>query len=169
MCKQKKLETVTIKYTTSSQLAIRPKRATTTSVGLDLFSPLTTMILPQRQHLINTELKFQIPPTHYGQLETKSGMAYNCGVFVMGGVIDSDYRGDVGVILSNASEYPYTIQQGEGIAQMVLHKAIIPELKEVEMLDPTFRGSRGFGEMDALVYQRGPRTATWYNSSNWQD
>lgn len=131
--------------------AFPPVRSTSESAGLDLKSPLYTCLLPYSRALVLTDLQIIIPSGCYGRLASRSGLSLNSYVDVAGGVIDSDYTGNIGVILVNSSCYPYYIYRGDKIAQLIIEKYVEPkEVIELEL--PMFadntnneRGIRGFG------------------------
>jgi len=87
----------------------------------------------------------QIPKGYVGLIWPRSGMAYKYGIDVFAGVIDSGYRGDIGVILYNSQYTDYSIEKGDRIAQLVLQKVEDFELVEVSDLNNTDRNESGFG------------------------
>ena len=128
-----------------------PAYETTGSAGLDLRAavaedaPLT--LAPGQRALIPTGLKIALDHGFEAQVRPRSGLALKYGLTCLNspGTIDSDYRGEVGVILINHGQEPFVIQRGERIAQMVIARHEQAELLEVETLDETSRGSGGFG------------------------
>ena len=104
-------------------------------------------VLPAgKRHLVRTGLELAIPPNHYGRVAPRSGLAVKAGIDVMAGVIDEDYRGEVGVVLVNLGDEPVTINVGDRIAQLLVEKIGKPEVVEVfQPLDATERGANGFG------------------------
>ena len=128
-----------------------PAYETTGSAGLDLRAavaedaPLT--LAPGQRALIPTGLKIALDHGFEAQVRPRSGLALKHGLTCLNspGTIDSDYRGEVGVILINHGQEPFVIQRGERIAQMVIARHEQAELLEVETLDETSRGSGGFG------------------------
>lgn len=128
-----------------------PAYETTGSAGLDLRAavaedaPLT--LAPGQRALIPTGLKIALDHGFEAQVRPRSGLALKHGLTCLNspGTIDSDYRGEVGVILINHGQEPFVIQRGERIAQLVIARHEPAELLEVETLDETARGSGGFG------------------------
>ncbi len=128
-----------------------PAYETTGSAGLDLRAavaedaPLT--LAPGQRALIPTGLKIALDHGFEAQVRPRSGLALKHGLTCLNspGTIDSDYRGEVGVILINHGQEPFVIQRGERIAQLVIARHEQAELLEVETLDETVRGSGGFG------------------------
>jgi dUTP pyrophosphatase len=104
-------------------------------------------ILPGKVALIPTDLSVEIPEGYEIQVRPRSGLAAKSGIGVLNspGTIDSDYRGEVKVILFNFSEEEFVIHRGERIAQMVISKVYKAELVEAKKLNNSSRGEGGFG------------------------
>lgn len=115
------------------------------AAGADLYANESFEILPGHRALIKTGVRMEIPSGFYGRIAPRSGLAYKNGIDVMAGVIDSDYRGDIGVILINLGETDFTIQTGDRIAQMIIEKYYRYPFCVVESLEETTRGDNGFG------------------------
>ncbi|KAG6506308.1 hypothetical protein ZIOFF_031631 [Zingiber officinale] len=107
------------------------------------------VIEPYGRDLIHTGLRIEIPYGYYGRLASRSGLAWKTGIEVGAGVIDSDYRGDVQVLLFNRTNLPIYISQQQKVAQLILEKIAIPEVYEVPHLSHTERGNKGFGSTEA--------------------
>ena len=129
-----------------------PAYATAGAAGFDLRANLESPITlkPGERKLIPTGLFMEIPLGYEGQVRPRSGLALKRGLTVLNspGTVDSDYRGEVGVILINQSGEDQVIEHGERIAQMVIAKHEYPELEiysSIEELEATGRGSGGFG------------------------
>lgn len=126
-----------------------PEYKTNGSAGLDLKANIQSPIelKPFERVLVSTGLYISIPGGFEAQIRGRSGLALNHGISLANGIgtIDSDYRGEIGVILINLSNKPYIINQGDRIAQMVFIKYEKVELIELEKLDDTSRGEGGFG------------------------
>ena len=102
--------------------------------------------MPARgKELILTDLQIQLLDDCYGRIAPSSGLALNHHIHVGGGVIDRDYRGNVGVLIYNHSDTPFIITQGDGIAQPICEKISYPTIEEVQSLDITELGADGFG------------------------
>ena len=86
-----------------------------------------------------------IPAGCYGRIAPRSGLAYKSGIDVMAGVIDADYRGDIGVILYNTDVKDFEFKKGDRIAQLIIEKCYTTEWKEVEELHSSVRLGNGFG------------------------
>ena len=129
--------------------AILPEYKTAGAAGADvcafLSEPVT--LLPMQRAMIPTGLSFAIPQGYEVQVRPRSGLAAKNGITCLNtpGTIDSDYRGEVKVILINLGEEPFTIQNGDRIAQLVVAPVTIGAFKPVASLDETERGAGGFG------------------------
>lgn len=126
-----------------------PALATKGAAGADLRANLSEPVLlkPLDRRLIPTGLKMEIPYGYEVQIRPRSGLAFKHGITVLNspGTIDSDYRGDVGVLLVNLSNSDFKINSGDRIAQMVLAKHEVPEFIENNSLTQSQRGEGGFG------------------------
>ncbi|RWS26869.1 dUTPase-like protein [Leptotrombidium deliense] len=121
--------------------AIIPRISTTFSAGYDIFSVENVIIKPYAVTSIATGLKMQIPRTHFGKLESKSGLAALCNVHVVAGVIDSDYRGEIKVIICNNGCFDFKISTGMAIAQIIFVPfTSVLNFVESEKLEKTIRG-----------------------------
>ena len=121
-----------------------PRRATATSAGLDLYSAEDVEVMPQSRLVVSTGLKVAIPAGHYGRVAPRSSLALK-EVDVMAGVVDSDYRGIVGVVLFNNATEPFVVARGDRIAQLIVEKISILEPIQIVSLGDTARGQGGFG------------------------
>lgn len=102
-------------------------------------------LLPGERRLIHTGIAVDIPPGHYGRIAPRSGLALKHGIDVLAGVVDEDYRGEVGVILVNHGSEPYWITHGARIAQLVIERISRVVVVETGELDATNRDAGGFG------------------------
>ena len=126
-----------------------PAYATSQSAGMDIRANIDEAIelQPLERRLIPTGLFMALPDGYEAQVRPRSGLALKHGITVLNtpGTIDADYRGEVGVIIVNLSNTPFTIEPGERVAQMVIAKYEQAALEEVEVLDETERGAGGYG------------------------
>lgn len=128
-----------------------PAYETTGSAGMDLRAALPefepVVLAPGERRLVPTGLKIALEPGYEAQVRPRSGLALKHGVTCLNspGTIDSDYRGEVGVILINHGQIPFEIQRGERIAQLVIASYAQAVMVEVGALDETTRGAGGFG------------------------
>ena len=136
------MEYTALNYEKLSDRAKAPKRATPGSIGLDLFTPIDVL---KQQVLVPTDLILVPTQGYYICIASKSGLAFKYGLTIEGGVIDPDYRGNVGVLLRNNSDIGHTLEEGEAIAQVIMEKAAMPEVVEMKIARDTQRGAGGFG------------------------
>lgn len=126
-----------------------PAYQTDGSAGMDVRADLEAPIViePLCRRLIPTGLYVAIPQGYELQMRPRSGLALKSGISLVNtpGTIDSDYRGEIGVIIINLSEEPFTVNPGDRICQMVLNRVPQLEWEEVAQLSDTDRGSGGFG------------------------
>jgi len=126
-----------------------PKYETSGSAGLDLQASIEEDIIlnPSEFKLIKTGIAIALEKGFEAQIRPRSGLALKNGITVLNspGTIDSDYRGEICIILINHSKLPFTISRGMRIAQMIITKHEQAKIIEVENLDETSRGSGGFG------------------------
>ncbi len=128
-----------------------PAYETGGSAGMDLRAAVAedapVTLAPGARALVPTGLKIALEPGHEAQVRPRSGLALKHGLTCLNspGTIDSDYRGEVGVILINHGQEPFVIRRGERIAQMVIARHEQAAMVEVSALDETARGAGGFG------------------------
>ena len=138
---------MTVKVINESQNEL-PAYQTPGAAGMDLRANINypVTLQPLERRLIPTGIRIQLPDGYEAQIRPRSGMALKRGLTVLNtpGTIDSDYRGEIGIILINLSTEDVNIEPGERIAQMVFAKCEHAYLVEVETLDDTERGECGF-------------------------
>ncbi len=126
-----------------------PQYATEQSAGMDLRANLDNPIVlqPLERRLIPTGIYIALPEGYEAQVRPRSGLALKKGITVLNapGTIDADYRGEVGVVLINLSQEPFTVNDGERIAQLIFARYEQGSLVAVEELDATARGAGGYG------------------------
>ena len=131
---------------------ILPEYKTDGSSGMDLMANVeqTVKILPGEKKIISTGIIVAIPEQYEIQIRPRSGLAAKSGISVLNtpGTIDSDYRGEIKVILINLGKDIFEIKKNDRIAQMIVCPIIKVELEEVESLPETVRGKGGFGSTD---------------------
>ena len=128
--------------------AIIPTKGSPGSAGYDLYAAKDTVIKSSEWGLVKTGIALQIPNDCYARVAPRSGLAYKHGINVGAGVIDCDYRAEIGVILFNHSkENDFIVNKGDRIAQLIFEKIYTCEPEEVsyEELTETRRGTGGFG------------------------
>ncbi len=126
-----------------------PAYATKQSAGLDLRADIDKDVIlqPLQRQLIPTGLHIALPEGYEAQVRPRSGLALKHGVTVLNtpGTIDADYRGEIGVVLVNLSQDPFTVHPGERVAQLVVARYEQADLVSVDVLDETERGEGGYG------------------------
>ncbi|GAB5468877.1 MAG: dUTP diphosphatase [Rhodospirillales bacterium] len=124
-----------------------PRYATPGSAGLDLLAAVALDLAPGARHLVPCGIALALPAGWEGQIRPRSGLAFRHGVSVLNapGTIDSDYRGELAVLLINLGQDPYAILRGARIAQLVVAPVTSVVWQEVACLDETARGAQGFG------------------------
>lgn len=126
-----------------------PAYQTEGSAGFDFYAAVDTSVViePGKRKIIPTGLKMAIPSGYELQVRPRSGLAAKSGVTVLNapGTIDSDYRGEICIILINLGEESFTVERGMRIAQGILASCCRAELSTVSVLDETARGEGGFG------------------------
>lgn len=126
-----------------------PHYQTEHAAGLDLHAAVDTEIVlaPGTWKLVPTGIAIALPEGYEGQVRPRSGLALKNGIGMLNGpgTIDADYRGEIGVILFNFSEAPFTIRRGDRIAQLVFAEVVKANIEVVKQLSETKRGVNGFG------------------------
>lgn len=127
--------------------AVLPKYETAGSSGMDVRSNEDCTIDAGQWKAVSTGLFPEIPNGYEIQVRSRSGLAAKNGIFVLNspGTVDSDYRGEIKIILANMSQVPFAISKGDRIAQLVLSPVVKAEVKEVDIISETQRGAGGFG------------------------
>jgi dUTP pyrophosphatase len=125
--------------------ALLPSRGSLYSAGLDLYSIEDLIITPNQRILARTGLAVAIPEHHYGRIAPRSGLALRTGLDVLSGVIDADYRGEIGCLLYNTGDETITLPAQSKVCQLIIEKIITPDPVWADEIDETDRGSGGFG------------------------
>jgi len=125
--------------------AVIPTRGSESAAGMDLTSVIDTVVYPDTRAIIATGLSCKPPKNTYLRIAPRSGLAAKNGIDVLAGVVDSDYRGELKVILQNMGDEPLNIKIGDRIAQAILECYVSADIEEVDTLDETDRGVSGFG------------------------
>ena len=139
---------------------VLPAYQTAGAAGMDLLAAVPTgvplQLAPGARALVPTGLVLQLPPGFEAQVRPRSGLALRHGITVLNspGTIDSDYRGEVQVLLANLGSEPFAIARGERIAQLVVARVEQARLVEVAALAPTPRGAGGFGSTGVKARKR---------------
>jgi dUTP pyrophosphatase len=141
--------TVRIKRLDGNKDVELPTYMTENSAGMDIFAVLAgdEILLPGERKLIPAGIEIEIPKGYEAQVRPRSGLAVKYGVTVLNtpGTVDSDYRGEIKVILINQGNEPFVVKRGDRIAQMIVSPVSRVSWNLVQNLDETERGSGGFG------------------------
>jgi dUTP pyrophosphatase len=142
---------VTIQFKKLSEDATVPTRGSDFAAGYDLYSTEHFLLLPQERKLFKTNIAMAIPSGLYGRIAPRSGLAFKDGIDTLAGVIDEDYRGDVGVILINFSNVVKEFKKGDKIAQIIFEHYNPATFQEVAELPASVRAEGGFGSTDKKI------------------
>lgn len=142
------MEKIRVKTTNKKNMKL-PAYATDEAAGMDVHACLDEDIViePMQRKLIPTGLRMQIPRGYECQIRPRSGLALNHGITVLNtpGTIDADSRSEIGVILINLSDQPFTVHHGDRICQMVFKSCVKVEWEQVKEIDRTKRENGSFG------------------------
>lgn len=131
-----------------TETATVPSIGSEGSAGYDLYSnvPSDNIIIPPHgKALIKTGIAIAIPEGYYGRIAPRSSLGWKYHIDVGAGVIDRDYRGEIGVVLYNLGDTEYVVKHKERIAQLILTRYVTPDIDIVSELDDTKRGEGGYG------------------------
>ncbi|HSL99309.1 MAG TPA: dUTP diphosphatase [Candidatus Limnocylindria bacterium] len=140
---------IPVRFVREGSRELLPRYQTVGASGMDLRADIEGEIIipPLGRALIPTGISVAIPPGVEGQVRPRSGLAIRSGITCLNspGTIDSDYRGEICVVLANLGDEPFSVRRGYRIAQLVFTPVVRATWREVESLDPTPRGEGGFG------------------------
>jgi len=123
-----------------------PSYAYEGDAGMDLFSVEDIAVAPGEKVLVATGLKLAVPAGYAGFVWDKSGLAAKHHMKTMAGVLDSNYRGELKVVITNLGSQPYEVRSGEKVAQLVIAPIATPDVEEVDEIEANdIRGEKGFG------------------------
>ncbi|KAF0880466.1 DUT protein, partial [Crocuta crocuta] len=134
-----------LRFVRLSEHATAPTKGSARAAGYDLYSAYDYTVPPMEKALVKTDIQIALPSGCYGRIAPRSGLAAKHFIDVGAGVIDEDYRGNVGVVLFNFGKEKFEVKKGDRIAQLICERIFYPEIEEVQVLDDTERGSGGFG------------------------
>lgn len=137
----------TLRIKRLSQNAILPVRGSAQAAGYDLASAEYVVVPAHGKAIAKTDLAMVIPEGHYGRIAPRSGFSWKKHTDIGAGVIDSDYRGNVGVVIFNHSDEDILVDKGDRVAQLIIERISTPVVVDVgdDELDDTDRGEGGFG------------------------
>ncbi len=143
---QKKKNNMNIQIKKLSDQAKIPTQGSKYAAGYDLYAAEEVLVNTMGRKLVKTNISISIPEGYYGRIAPRSGLAYKNGIDVLAGVIDSDYRGDIGVILFNSDHnLDFPVNVGDRIAQIIIEKCHSVNWETVENLEASVRSEKGFG------------------------
>ena len=125
--------------------AYLPTRGSENAAGLDLYSVDELTIPPGERALVKTGISVAVNHGTYFRISPRSGLALKHGIDTMAGVVDSDYRGEICVILANLGKHAFQVMKGDRVAQGIVEVIQLADVVEVDNLDDTNRGANGFG------------------------
>ena len=129
-----------------------PVRQTSGSAGYDLYSLDAGIVEPRSRLLVSTGISIKLPPNTYGRIASRSGLSVRDGIEVGAGVIDSDYSGNIGILLHNFTDKPYEFDEYTRIAQLIITPVLTPVVEEIDSevfnliaKEKNSRNGKGFG------------------------
>lgn len=125
--------------------AVIPNYAKDGDAGFDLHSVEEKILAVGEKDVIKTGIKIEIPEGYFGSIRDRSGLAAKNALHCLAGVVDSGYRGEIGIVMINLGKEEFKINKGDRIAQMLIQMVERVEIEEVEELGESFRGESGFG------------------------
>ncbi len=134
-----------LRFVRLTENAYAPTKGTPDAAGFDLYSAYDYEIQPGGKILAQTDIQVAVPQDCYGRVAPRSGLAHKHFIDVGAGVIDRDYRGNVGVILFNFGKEVFKVNKGDRIAQLICERISYPRIEECTSLTETDRGAGGFG------------------------
>lgn len=134
-----------LKYKKLTNNAFAPSKGSLVAAGFDLRSANNYKIEAHNKQIIFTDLQIELPTGCYGRIAPRSSLAANHFIDIGAGVIDADYRGNIGIVMFNHSNVDYFVSRGDKVAQLICQKIYYPELLEVSQLSQSQRGTSGFG------------------------
>ncbi|XP_050696149.1 deoxyuridine 5'-triphosphate nucleotidohydrolase-like [Eriocheir sinensis] len=134
-----------LRFKKLTENAFPPSKGSKWAAGYDLMSAYDLVVPAQGKALVKTDIQIDLPEGCYGRVAPRSGLSWKNHIDVAAGVIDRDYRGNVGVVLFNHAKTELTVKKGDRVAQLICERIVYPELQEVEEIENTERGDGGFG------------------------
>ncbi|KAA0715310.1 Deoxyuridine 5'-triphosphate nucleotidohydrolase [Triplophysa tibetana] len=138
-------ENAVLKFAKLTENATTPSRGSNRAAGFDLYSAYDYTVGSMDKVVVKTDIQIAVPHGYYGRVAPRSGLAVKHFIDVGAGVVDEDYRGNLGVVLFNFGKETFEVKKGDRIAQLICERICYPELLELQTLDDTERGAGGFG------------------------
>lgn len=137
-----------LKYKKLTRTALAPEKAHESDAGFDLFSDEKIAINGPGIQVVRTGISLEIPEGYFGKIFDRSGISVKTDLIVKAGVVDTEYRGEIKIVLANTGHAPNKLPKGTKIAQLVILPVPRMELEEISDLTETERGDGGFGSTD---------------------
>lgn len=134
---------ITIPFQRLSDKAKVPSQATFSDAGYDLCATEEYILKPWERKLFKTNISAAIPHGYYGRIAPRSGLAYKHGIDILAGVIDSGYRGDIGIVVINFGHEDFPVHEGDKIAQFIIERCHYVQREEADVLPESQRGEGG--------------------------
>lgn len=145
---------VKLQFTKLSDHAYSPTKGSQHAAGIDLKSAYFYTVPSRGFCLIKTDIQIKLPSGTYGRIAARSGLALKYQIDVGGGVIDMDYRGNIGIILFTHGNHEFNVKRGDRVAQLICERISNPEIEEVNSLDETrvwFHGNLNISTLNCKV------------------
>lgn len=134
-----------LRFAKLSEHAFSPVKGSVKAAGFDLKSAYDIVVPARGKAIVKTDIQIELPKGCYGRIAPRSGLAAKNFIDIGAGVVDEDYRGNLGVVMFNHADVDFQVAKGDRIAQLICERIFYPELVESESLTDTERGSGGFG------------------------
>lgn len=134
-----------LRFAKLSEHAFAPVKGSVKAAGFDLKSAYDIVVPARGKAIVKTDIQIELPEGCYGRIAPRSGLAAKNFIDIGAGVVDEDYRGNLGVVMFNHADVDFQVAKGDRIAQLICERIFYPELVESESLTDTERGSGGFG------------------------
>jgi len=135
----------TLQVAKLSENATIPTRGSPSAAGYDLYSAEDVTVPAHGKALVKTDVQVKVPSGTYGRIAPRSGLAWKNHIDIGAGVVDEDYRGNVGVVMFNHAACEFVVKKGDRVAQLICEKISYPDIAVLDSLDDTVRGEGGFG------------------------
>ena len=158
-----------LRWVKMTEHASAPFRASLGSAGYDLSAAYNCVVPARGKAVVRTDIQIWVPDGTYGRIAPRSGLAANYHIDVGAGTIDSDYRGNVKIVLFNHSENDFHIERGDRVAQLICEKIVCPPLEKHRTLPVTRRGWGGFGWSNTEGYKKMFCTEDSVGTLSWHE
>lgn len=136
---------VILRFAKLSEHAFTPSKESVKAAGFDLKSAYNYIVPAHGKEIVKTDIQIELPEGCYGRIAPRSGLAAKNFIDIGAGIVDEDYRGNIGILMFNHADIDFEVRKGDRIAQLICERIFYPKLEEVKSLTDTERGSGGFG------------------------